>query len=62
VLELSSDAQGLIADLDLADFEGRRAMPVDYERGKRSPAQRGAAQVAAGAAGRAPGAVLFPAR
>ena len=34
-LELSSDTLGIIAKLDLAEFEGRRAVPVDYKRGKR---------------------------
>lgn len=41
-LELSSDALGLIARLDLAEFEGRRAVPVDYKRGKRPHVARGA--------------------
>lgn len=41
-LELSSDALGLIAKLDLAEFEGRRAVPVDYKRGKRPHTARGA--------------------
>jgi CRISPR-associated endonuclease Cas1/CRISPR-associated protein Cas4 len=40
-LELSSDALGLIAKLDLAEFEGRRAVPVDYKRGKRPHVARG---------------------
>lgn len=34
-LELSSDRLGLVAKLDLAEFEGPRAVPVDYKRGKR---------------------------
>lgn len=34
-LELSSDRLGLIARLDLAEFDGRRAVPVDHKRGKR---------------------------
>ena len=34
-LELSSDALGLVAKLDLAEFVGRIAVPVDYKRGKR---------------------------
>lgn len=41
-LELSSDALGLIAKLDLAEFEGRRAVPVDYKRGKRPHTAHGA--------------------
>jgi len=41
-LELSSDALGLIAKLDLAEFEGRRAVPVDYKRGKRPHVAQGA--------------------
>ncbi|HMO49262.1 MAG TPA: CRISPR-associated endonuclease Cas1 [Rubrivivax sp.] len=41
-LELSSDALGLIAKLDLAEFEGRRAVPVDTKRGKRPHVARGA--------------------
>jgi len=41
-LELSSDALGLVARLDLAEFEGRRAVPVDYKRGKRPHVARGA--------------------
>lgn len=41
-LELSSDALGLIAKLDLAEFEGHRAVPVDYKRGKRPHVAHGA--------------------
>lgn len=41
-LELSSDALGLVARLDLAEFEGRRAVPVDTKRGKRPHVARGA--------------------
>lgn len=41
-LELSSVAMGLIAKLDLAEFEGRRAVPVDYKRGKRPHVPQGA--------------------
>jgi CRISPR-associated endonuclease Cas1/CRISPR-associated protein Cas4 len=41
-MELSSDALGLVAKLDLAEFEGRRAVPVDYKRGKRPHVPRGA--------------------
>ena len=41
-LELSSDSLGLVARLDLAEFEGRRAVPVDYKRGKRPHVARGA--------------------
>lgn len=41
-LELSSDALGLVARLDLAEFEGWRAVPVDYKRGKRPHVARGA--------------------
>lgn len=41
-LELSSDTLGLIAKLDLAEFEGRRALPVDYKRGKRPHVAHGA--------------------
>ena len=43
-LELSSDALGLTAKLDLAEFEGRRAVPVDYKRGKRPHVEHGAYQ------------------
>lgn len=41
-LELSSEALGLIARLDLAEFEGQRAVPVDYKRGKRPHVAQGA--------------------
>lgn len=41
-MELSSDALGLVAKLDLAEFEGHRAVPVDYKRGKRPHVARGA--------------------
>lgn len=41
-LELSSDTLGLIAKLDLAEFDGRRAVPVDYKRGKRPHVAHGA--------------------
>lgn len=41
-LELSSQALGLVARLDLAEFDGRRAVPVDYKRGKRPHAAKGA--------------------
>ncbi|MFM1991030.1 MAG: hypothetical protein RJA99_3987 [Pseudomonadota bacterium] len=41
-LELSSESLGLVARLDLAEFEGRRAIPVDYKRGKRPHVARGA--------------------
>jgi CRISPR-associated protein Cas1 len=41
-LELSSDTLGLVAKLDLAEFEGRRAVPVDYKRGKRPHVAHGA--------------------
>ncbi len=41
-LELASDSLGLIAKLDLAEFEGTRAVPVDYKRGKRPHVARGA--------------------
>jgi CRISPR-associated protein Cas1 len=41
-LELSSDTLGLIAKLDLAEFEGLRAVPVDYKRGKRPHVAHGA--------------------
>jgi CRISP-associated protein Cas1 len=41
-LELSSDALGVTAKLDLAEFEGRRAVPVDYKRGKRPHVAHGA--------------------
>jgi len=41
-LELSSEALGLIAKLDLAEFEERRAVPVDYKRGKRPHVAQGA--------------------
>lgn len=41
-LELSSEVLGLVAKLDLAEFEGRRAVPVDYKRGKRPHVARGA--------------------
>jgi CRISPR-associated endonuclease Cas1/CRISPR-associated protein Cas4 len=41
-LELSSDALGLVAKLDLAEFDGQRAVPVDYKRGKRPHVPHGA--------------------
>lgn len=41
-LELSSERLGLVAKLDLAEFEGRRAVPVDYKRGKRPHVAHGA--------------------
>ena len=41
-LELSSPALGLTAKLDLAEFDGARAVPVDYKRGKRPHVARGA--------------------
>jgi CRISP-associated protein Cas1 len=41
-LELASTALGLVAKLDLAEFEGRRAVPVDYKRGKRPHVAQGA--------------------
>ncbi|WP_260789575.1 CRISPR-associated endonuclease Cas4g/Cas1g [Aquabacterium sp. OR-4] len=41
-LELSSQALGLVAKLDLAEIEGTRAVPVDYKRGKRPHVARGA--------------------
>jgi CRISP-associated protein Cas1 len=41
-LELSSDALGLVAKLDLAEFEGQRAIPVDTKRGKRPHVPHGA--------------------
>jgi CRISPR-associated protein Cas1 len=41
-LELSSQALGLVAKLDLAEFEGVRAVPVDYKRGKRPHVAQGA--------------------
>ena len=41
-LELSSDTLGIIAKLDLAEFEGRRVVPVDYKRGKRPHVPHGA--------------------
>lgn len=41
-LELSSQALGIVAKLDLAEFDGRRAVPVDYKRGKRPHVARGA--------------------
>lgn len=41
-LELSSPTLGLVAKLDLAEFEGRRAVPVDYKRGKRPHVAHGA--------------------
>lgn len=41
-MELSSTTLGLIAKLDLAEFEGLRAVPVDYKRGKRPHVARGA--------------------
>lgn len=40
--ELSSEALGMVARLDLAEFEGRRAVPVDYKRGRRPHVARGA--------------------
>jgi len=41
-MELSSDALGLVARLDLAEFEGLHAVPVDYKRGKRPHVAQGA--------------------
>ena len=41
-LELSSERLGLVAKLDLAEFEGPRAVPVDYTRGKRPHVAHGA--------------------
>jgi CRISPR-associated endonuclease Cas1/CRISPR-associated protein Cas4 len=41
-MELSSTALGVVAKLDLAEFEGLRAVPVDYKRGKRPHVARGA--------------------
>lgn len=41
-MELSSPALGISAKLDLAEFEGTRAVPVDYKRGKRPHVARGA--------------------
>lgn len=41
-LELSSERLGLIARLDLAEFDGQRAVPVDYKRGKRPHVAYGA--------------------
>ncbi|MBU6259181.1 MAG: CRISPR-associated endonuclease Cas1 [Burkholderiales bacterium] len=41
-LELSSNALGLVARLDLAEFEGRHAVPVDYKRGRRPHVAQGA--------------------
>jgi len=41
-LELSSPVLGLVARLDLAEFEGRHAIPVDYKRGRRPHVARGA--------------------
>lgn len=41
-MELSSTALGLVAKLDLAEFEGLRAVPVDDKRGRRPHVARGA--------------------
>ncbi len=41
-LELSSDSLGFVAKLDLAEFSGRRAVPVDTKRGKRPHVVQGA--------------------
>lgn len=41
-LELASQGLGIVAKLDLAEFEGRRAVPVDYKRGKRPHVAHGA--------------------
>jgi CRISPR-associated protein Cas1 len=41
-LELASEAMGFIAKLDLVEFDGRRAVPVDYKRGKRPHVAQGA--------------------
>lgn len=41
-LELASERLGLVAKLDLAEFDGRRVVPVDYKRGKRPHVPRGA--------------------
>src|SRR2546426_11986873 len=39
---LGSEALGLNAKIDLLEGEGRRVTPVDYKRGKRPHAPRGA--------------------
>ncbi len=41
-VQLTSDALGLTAVLDLIERDGRRARPVDYKRGKRPPVLEGA--------------------
>lgn len=41
-LELSSETLGLVARLDLAEVDGRHAVPVDYKHGKRPHVERGA--------------------
>lgn len=41
-LELTSTRLGLVAKLDLAEFDGRRATPVDYKRGRRPHVAQGA--------------------
>lgn len=41
-LELSSESLGLIARLDLAEFDGQHVVPVDYKRGKRPHVAQGA--------------------
>lgn len=41
-LELTSARLGLAARLDLAEFDGRRAVPVDYKRGRRPHVAQGA--------------------
>jgi CRISP-associated protein Cas1 len=41
-MELSSPALGLVAKLDLAEFAGSHAVPVDYKRGKRPHVAHGA--------------------
>lgn len=41
-MELSSQALGLVAKLDLAEFDGTLAVPVDYKRGKRPHVAQGA--------------------
>lgn len=41
-LDIESASLGVVARLDLAEFDGRRAVPVDYKRGKRPHTPHGA--------------------
>lgn len=41
-LDISDEDLGLIARIDLAEIDGKRAVPVDYKRGKKAPLEEGA--------------------